>query len=131
MSPTTRKFPLLRVLQHAVNACCTVELKSHTPNLGAIRHACDEIQALIPSARYSELEDLEKNPRYKTPFSRGVAKVLACLNLLYSQIPFPSEGEVASASREAIAGTISVCNLALFLQMENDEIFKMSQQVIA
>jgi hypothetical protein len=115
---------LLEVLQQAVTACCTLDKKASLPDIKMMQAACDEIKALIPMDKHCDFKrPEEEDARYITPFSRRVVYVLEWLNLLESQFSFIPGDKNAFAVKEAINGTISICNLALLVQISNDERF--------
>ncbi len=127
MSTTLGKYPLLRVLQHAVYSCCMTDPKNGTPDDNAICQACEEIKSLIPLAKHVDFINPEDDPQYITPFSRSIAEVLAWLNVLNNQIPFSPSDDNPCSCKPAIMGTIQVCMLALYLQIESDNDFDTAQ----
>jgi hypothetical protein len=125
----SKRFKILEAIGIAVGACTNLEPKTYLPNDIAIRLACNAIQALIPHDQHSKLnrpKDTEE--RYKTPFSRNVALVLAWLNLLNEHFSSNQTNDDESATvKRSVAGAIEICQLSLELQIGRDIEFQIGQ----
>jgi hypothetical protein len=111
---------IFQIILNTVLACCTEDPRTGVPEVSAMSEVCIEISALIPENKHKDLEILHEDEPLSM-FSRGVAEVIAWLDLLKNQMPYPSKNDADLRRREGLVGLTSICRIALFRQVKGDK----------